>query len=490
MIWQAIDDLARRQPDRPALRIADAFVDYDGLAQQAAAFASMLAAQGVQPGDRVAWLAQNDPAQLPLLLGCARLGAILLPLNWRLAAPELRFILEDAGARLLFALPPFQALATAAVPSGCHLVDLDAPVPGYGWEGLRDDPEDPLLLVYTSGTTGRPKGALLTAGALVANAENARVVFGLTEADRVLTVLPLFHVGGLNIQTLPALLAGAEVLLLSHVDPDAFFDACAAWRPTLTLLVPAVMRMLVGHSRWATADLSSLRAIGAGSSDVPLDLIEAFHARGIPVQQVYGATETAPIAIAQTREEALAAPGSIGRPAPLCEARIQDAAGIPLPPGEAGEIAIRGPNLLREYWQAPEATAEALQDGWFRTGDVGHVDAAGRFWFTDRLKHVIISGGENIYPAEVERVLLAAPGVAEGAVCGRPDGRWGEVPVAVVVPGPGFDRDAVLRHFEGRIARFKQPRDLVTVPVLPRTALGKVELGALRALAKASPERG
>jgi fatty-acyl-CoA synthase len=263
------------------------------------------------------------------------------------------------------------------------------------------------------------------------------------------------------------------VLLLPRFDPAAFFGACAAEQPTLTLLVPAIMQALVTHPGWAGAALGSLRAIGAGSSDVPLPLIEAFHARGIPVQQVYGATETCPIALYQSAEEALAAPGSIGRPGLHVAARLSP----------AGEILVRGANTLRHYWpETPALDAE----GWFATGDVGRVDAEGRWWFTDRLKHVIISGGENIYPAEVERVLRDAPGVLEGAVCGRPDARWGEVPVAVVVPAPGFSRDAVLAHFRGQLARFKQPHDVVAVDALPRTALGKVELTALRKLAAIS----
>jgi fatty-acyl-CoA synthase len=226
------------------------------------------------------------------------------------------------------------------------------------------------------------------------------------------------------------------------------------------------MQALVAHPRWASADLSSLRAVGAGSSDVPIPLIEAFHAKGVPVQQVYGATETCPIAILQTRAEALAAPGSIGRPAMHAECRL----------APSGEIELRGPAVLRGYWKRDDA----LRDGWFATGDVGRTDPEGRFWFTDRLKHVIISGGENIYPAEVERVLATAPGVAEGAVVGRPDPKWGEVPVAVVVPADGFDAARVLAHFEGRIARFKHPRAVVTLPALPRTALGKVAVAELR----------
>jgi acyl-CoA synthetase (AMP-forming)/AMP-acid ligase II len=447
------------------------------LAAGIARCAAALAARSVGRGDRVAFLGQNHPSQIVLLFACARLGAVQVPLNWRLAAPELRFILKDSGSRLLLATPAFAEAARQAAPDGCGVLDAtasppeapDAPAAGTG--------EDALLLVYTSGTTGRPKGAVLTQDAVSHNAAASRAIFGMTAADRVLTVLPLFHVGGLNIQTVPALLAGAAALLHPRFEPDAFFDAVERERPSLTLVVPAVMQALVAHPRWAAADLSALRAVGAGSSEVPIELIEAFHAKGVPVQQVYGATETCPIAIAQTREEALAAPGSIGRPAPGVEARLA--------PGTC-EIEVRGPNVMRGYWRAPEATAAALKDGWFATGDVGRVDAAGRWWFTDRLKHVIVSGGENIYPAEVERVLRSAPGVAECTVLGRPDPRWGEVPVAVVVPGSNFEAEAVLRHCEGRLARFKHPRAVVTVTALPRTALGKVQLGALGELVRSS----
>lgn len=481
MIWSWPE---RHPHDAPALRFGDLRLTHGALARAVRRAAAMLAARGIGAGDRVAFLGANHPAQIVLLLAAARLGAMQVPLNWRLAPPELGFILRDAGAACLLATREMRGLAAQAAAQDCPVLDAEADWPEAEGPPPRGTGEDPVLLVYTSGTTGRPKGAVLDQRAVAANAASAIALQGIVAADRVLTVLPLFHVGGLNIQTMPALLAGAEVLLHPRFDPAAFFRACAGDGPTLSLLVPAVMRALVTHPEWPDAALGTLRAVGAGSSDVPPELIAPFHARGIPVQQVYGATETGPIAIAQTREEALAAPGSIGHPAPGCEARIAGPDGTPLPPGMPGEIEVRGPNVARGYWRDPAATAAAFRPGgWFRTGDVGRVDAAGRYWFTDRLKHVVISGGENIYPAEVERVLLTAPGVAEGAVCGRPDPRWGEVPVAVVVPGPGFDRAAVLHHFEGRLARFKHPRDLVLADALPRTALGKVELGALRALA-------
>lgn len=446
--------------------------------------ADRLRAEGLVAGDHVGWIGWNDPWMIAALLACARSGMVLVPLNWRLAPEELRWIAADAELRLVFRgpgvasprawLPPHIPVVPAAL-SDVALSELGGPQIGAGEEA----PDAPLLLVYTSGTSGRPKGAMLTESAVVANIRNAIGLFGLGPEDHVLTVLPMFHVGGLCIQTLPALCAGTRVTMLPRFDPAGFFEALARDRPTLTLLVPAVMRALVQDPGWDAADLSCLRAVGAGSSAVPPDLIAAFQSRGVPVQQVYGATESGPIAIAQSISEAWVAAGSIGRP--ICEARVVGPDGTPLPPGATGEIELRGPNLLSGYWG--QAAAATRGDGWFATGDVGHVDAEGRWWFTDRLGNLIVSGGENIYPAEVERVLAGAPGVLEGAVCGIPDPKWGEVPVAVVVPGPGFDAAAVLGHFEGRLARFKQPRDVVTVASLPRNALGKVVLNALRALA-------
>lgn len=481
MLHRWIAAHAAHTPRHVALHFEGEAITYATLAARIDRLAGTLAARGIRHGDRIAFLGANDPAQIVLLAACTALGAIQVPLNWRLATPELRFMLEDSGASLLIATAEHAAQAREAAAGLCPV--LDAADPGEG--GPHDEAggeADALLLVYTSGTTGRPKGAVLDQRALLFNALNSLHMHGYTRDDHVLTVLPLFHVGGLNIQTVPALFAGATVTLHRRFDPAAFFAACATARPTISLLVPAVMGALVGHPGWAGADLSCLRMIGAGSSDVPLPLIAAFQDRGIPVQQVYGATETSPIAIYQLAGEALAAPGSIGHPAMHCACRVVNAEGAVLPAGETGEIQVRGPSVLRRYWNAPEATAAALRDGWFATGDVGHVDAQGRWWFTDRIKHVIISGGENIYPAEVERVLRSAPGVLEGAVCGRPDPRWGEVPVAVVVAGEGFDRAALLRHFEGRIARYKQPRDVVVVEAMPKTALGKIQLAALRVL--------
>jgi fatty-acyl-CoA synthase len=295
-------------------------------------------------------------------------------------------------------------------------------------------------------------------------------------------VLPFFHVGGLNIQTTPALQAGATVTIHARFAPDATLQAIAADRPTLTLLVPATIQALLAEPGFGAADLSSLRALSTGSTYVPQGLIDAIEARGVPVLQVYGATETCPVAI-YTRHDGSPLPqGSTGLPGLFCEARVVDEAGRSVPAGRSGEILVRGPALFSGYWRNPAATAEALTDGWFRTGDIGLAAADGSFLVHDRKKNMIISGGENIYPAEIERVLLGHPAVAEAAVIGRPDPRWDEVPIALVVlrAGSTCSAEQLAAHVAVDLARFKVPREIRFVDTLPRNALGKVQHFLLR----------
>lgn len=490
-----IDRHAAFTPAKPAIRVDGQALSYAALSARIGAVARGLKhGLGIGRGDRVAYLGFNGPDMLALLFACARLGAMLVPLNWRLAPPEHAFILGDAAAKALFVEPDFLDTADAALPArGCALIACGPGAAVAGRTGLdalvaeidpaRDDGNPhisldcPLLVVYTSGTTGRPKGAVLTQGALFWNAVNSQHMHDMTSADHVLTVLPMFHVGGLNIQTLPALHLGATVTLHRRFEAEATLRALAEDRPSLTVLVPATLQALIDHPGWATADLSSLRAVATGSSTVPRGLIEAFHRRGVPMLQVYGSTETCPIAIYLRAEEALSRIGSTGKPGLHCEAKIVDGAGRTVPPGTAGEILVRGPNVMLEYWGDEAATADALRGGWFHTGDIGRMEADGHVFFEDRKKNVVISGGENIYPAEVERVLREIPGVADGVVVGRPDERWGEVPVAVVTLAPGatLTRETLLAAFEGRLARFKHPRDVLFVDTLPRNALGKVQ---------------
>ncbi len=350
----------------------------------------------------------------------------------------------------------------------------------------------PLLIVYTSGTTGRPKGAVLRQEALLWNAVMSQHMHGLTSGDHVLTVLPFFHVGGLNIQTTPALQFGATVTIHARFTPDAALATIERERPTLTVLVPATIQAVTDHPDWATTDLSSLKAVSTGSTIVPQHLIDRFVARGVPVLQVYGSTETCPVAVYTRLGGDLSRTGSTGLPGLCCEAAVVDDDGNEVPPNTPGEIVIRGPNVFTEYWGNPEATRETLQDGWYRSGDLGMRDADGYFWVHDRKKNLIISGGENIYPAEVERVLLEHPDIRECGVIGRPDPRWDEVPVAYVIrqPGCSVEAEALKAHVLTQLARFKVPRDIVFVDDLPRTALGKVQHFRLRELYERAPAQG
>jgi fatty-acyl-CoA synthase len=487
-----IDRNAAFAPDKPAIRFAGTTLRYANFAARIEAAARALKSElGVQRGDRVAILSLNHPDYLVLLYACARLGALLVPLNWRLAVPEQVFILSDASVKALIVEKGFAAVIEplkAALPE-IRVIGLDF---GPSFDGLlasasgdsrnpHVDLSSPLLIVYTSGTTGRPKGAVLRQEALVWNGVMSQHMHDMTAADDVLTVLPLFHVGGLNIQTTPALQLGATVTLHPRFAPDAVLDAFARERPSLCVLVPATMQAVIEHAAWQATDVKCLRALTTGSTQVPQGLVDAFTARGVPVLQVYGSTETCPVAV-YTRAGGDQRAGSTGLPGLVCEARVVDDDGREVAPGVAGEIVVRGPNVFFEYWGNTRATADTLREGWYHSGDIGTRDADGHFFVHDRKKNMIISGGENIYPAEVERVLIAHPEIAEGAVIGRPDPKWQEVPVAYVVrrAGCSIDAQALEAHLLTQLARFKVPREYVFVDALPRNAMGKVQHFVLR----------
>jgi fatty-acyl-CoA synthase len=423
---------------------------------------------GVARGQIVAWLGHNSWDMIATLVACQRIGAVLLPLNWRLAAAELGAIVRHAQAAHLLGTPELESLALDVLRQG--------PLHAGPAEGIQ---KGDLLLVYTSGTTGQPKGALHTAAGMQANAVAAIAAQHLTARDRVLSVLPLFHVGGLCIQTLPALVVGAKLSLLPRFEPVAWFDAVEQWKPTTTLLVPAVMKALVDHPRWATADLSSLAYVNSGSQIVPRALIDAFQTRGLPVAQVYGSTETGPVSVVLKPEEALTHPGMAGRPALNVQLKL----------AEDGEILLKAPNLMRGYHRSSEPALD--EQGWFHTGDLALEHADGLLEVVGRSKELIISGGENIHPAEIEQLAQDWPGVAECAVVGLADERWGEVPVLAVVPQPGVELDApaLLAQLATRLARFKLPRQVRVVEALPKTALGKVQRKALAQQLSGPPPR-
>jgi fatty-acyl-CoA synthase len=465
-------------------------LSYAALAQRAAWLAARLREQhGVAQGDRVAWLGLNHPAQLVLLFALARLGAVLVPLNHRLSPAEWASVLSDCRPVLLVHDGGFEPAAQALpqrLASACQVLPVQA------WEdgdmagpdsGTNDAaPDSPVLLVYTSGTTGQPKGAVHTQGHLLANMAIAAQVQDLTEHDTVLTVLPLFHVGGLGIQTLPALSRGAQVLLMTRFDAAATLACIARDRPTLTLQVPATLQALTAHAQWASTELGSLRAVWAGSSLLPPAPLQAFMARGVPVCNVYGSTETGPFSIALPPSHAASHIGSCGWPAPGVQVRLVDAQGVDVNPGTVGEVCVRAPNVVRHYW--PRLPAQDAE-GFFHTGDLAQQAADGSFSVVGRAKDMVISGGENIYPAEIENLLLQHPAVAECAVIGQADAHWGEVAVAFVVlhepAGAGNDWDEPIRAFlDGRLARYKWPRRWLRVDSLPKTALGKVQKAVLK----------
>jgi fatty-acyl-CoA synthase len=505
-----IERHAQFTPTKVALRCGERAWTYRELHHGVDQTTAMLAAQGVVSGDRVAHLGYNSAEQLLLLFACARLGAMFVPLSWRLAPPEHRAMLTDCQPRVLVVEPPFTE-ATAALGEvlvGLRCIAIGAAPQGWqSWVAAQASalpantatpfkprpmappqadagtPQSAVLLCYTSGSTGQPKGVLLTQEALFFNAINSAHMHDMTSADVVLTSLPLFHVGGLNIQTLPALHCGASVILHPRFEPAAVIDALQTQGVTLTVLVPAQLDLLAPDPRWETLKAPGLRAITTGSTIIGERAYRQHLRADVPLLQVYGATETCPIAAYQRAADASLHPGSVGKAALHCELRLVDDVGQDVAPGSSGEIWVRGPNVMKGYWGKPTESQSVLTDGWYHTGDVGHQDAEGFLYVDGRCKDVIISGGENIYPAELENILNASAEFAEVAVVGRAHERWGEAVVAVVVPRAGQHAapERVLELLEGRVARYKLPREVVVLQSLPRTALGKLQREKLKA---------
>lgn len=489
---------ADRMPEQVAIRFDGREITYTTLADDVNRTACALQDQGVRKGHRVAWLGFNGPEFLSAFFACARIGAVMVPLNFRLAPREHLFIIRNAGARV-FVFDPRLAgtagLIESEMPNCVLLRSADSgeesghislpelkEASGAKVSGDLVHPRNPVIIVYTSGTTGRPKGAVLTQRTIHWNGLNSQFMHDLHREDHVLTTLPFFHVGGLNIQTTPALQVGATVTLTETFDPGAFLETVENDRPTLTALVPTQMQAIASHPAWQKADLSSLRCITTGSTMVPMPLLEEWHKHDIPVIQIYGCTETGPIAIHQVMESALTTAGSVGRPAIFCDVRLVDDDDRDVADGESGEILLRGPNLLKEYWQDPAATEAAFDGDWLRTGDIGMRDEGGNYHIVDRKKRLIISGGENIYPSELERVLQDHAQVTEAFVVGVPHDKWGEVPAAAFEYSGAAapSEESLAAMFEGRLGHMKHPRHFLAFEAMPRNAMGKVIASELR----------
>jgi fatty-acyl-CoA synthase len=496
-------------PERTALVTAEGRRSYREMESGVLRAAAVLEDLGVGPGDRFGILMLNDPRFLDLLFAAGRVGAVAVTLNWRLTVPELEYQLRDAGVDALFVGPEQEeAGEELARKTGCRRVEVPedyerrADALGAGEVPLRPPPmsalpgdDEPVLMVYTSGTTGRPKGALLTHRNLFWNAINDVLAVGLTWEDVSLTVLPLMHVGGIGLFTLPTLLVGGTVVMTRGFDPEETLALIEKEGVTVMLGVPTIHTMLVRSPAFPEADLGTLRFMYNGGDRCPLEVVERFRGKGVAFAGGYGLTETAPTAFLtelDQLEAAAAEPGFAGKPSFGMDARIVDEEGRDVAPGEVGEVVLQGPNLFREYWARPRDTEDAFQGGWFRTGDLAWWTEEGFTFIAGRKKQMLKSGGENIYPAEVEQALLAHPGVAEAVVIGRAHPKWNEVPFAVVVAEPEeeVDEEELRAFLEKRLARFKIPAGFAFVDQIPRTSIGKPDRPLLEERYGRGPESG
>ncbi|MHB1242426.1 MAG: class I adenylate-forming enzyme family protein [Gaiellaceae bacterium] len=478
-----IRDRARTTPGRVAIDCRGAETTYAELDERSDRLAAGLLEAGLVPGDRVATLTATSPEHVVVFFACAKAGLILMPLNTRLAAPELRYQLEDAEPAVLLASAEHADAARALHPRTAGLEELVSDRHKLSSPGPRD--EDGLLLVYTSGTTGKPKGALLThANCFWTNVSFDRVA-GVAAEDTVLQVLPQFHVGGWNVQPLLAWWKGATVVLEPSFAPARALELIAEKHVTTMMGVPATYLFMVQELGFANADLWSLRRAVVGGAPMPEALLETWHERGVEIVQGYGLTEAAPNVLCLPPEDAARKRGFAGKPYPHVDVALRDPETGALLEGSAeGELLVRGPNVFPGYWRNEEATAAAFADGWLLTGDVAARDEEGYYRIVGRTKDMVISGGENVYPAEIENVLHEHPAVKEAAVVGVPDERWGEACVAFVVLRAEATEDALLEHCRARLARYKVPKGVRFVESLPRNALDKVVKSELLELAR------
>jgi acyl-CoA synthetase (AMP-forming)/AMP-acid ligase II len=462
-----ISHWANWTPEKTALRFEGRSIEYAELERRVGELAAFLSTSGVRPGDRVAYLGPNTPELLETLFASARVGAIFVPLNPRMPPAELRVFVEQSEPRLLVVEESFRADAVASAP------ELDSDLLVFGRDGLAPhmgaaaplaaDPEldgaTPVLIAYTSGTSGVPKGAVLTHEALTANALNAIAAFGITADDEILTAAPMFHVGGLNIHTTPALRAGATVTVHRRFDPALALAEIERVSATLFVAVPTMSLAMTAHPAWPVTEIASLRCVATGSTLVPDAAVRPWLDRGVPVSQVYGLTETCPSTTIVPPQESHRKAASAGKAVMHCRVAVVDASGRELPPLEVGEVVIRGSNVMQGYWRNAEATREAFRGGWFRSGDAGFLDEEGYLHIVERMKDVIVVGGSNVYPADVEQIL-----------------------VEFRAPDQSLSGAELVARFESRLAAYKHPRDVVFLDELPRTALGKVRKDVLRAV--------
>jgi fatty-acyl-CoA synthase len=472
-------------PEHVAVIHDDTTFTYAELAERSWRLADRLRSMGIAPGDRVAYLGANHPSLYETLFAATAIGAIFVPLNWRLTAAELSYMIADCGASVLLHAPEHDDVVrqlVALAPALRHTIALGAPYDSLlsagdpAWVDIDAALDDPAFILYTSGTTGRPKGVTLSHANVTWNCVNVMIDTGLSADAVSLVCAPLFHSAALDMVSMPAIMTGGTIVLMGQFDPGTAFELIEQHQVSLMFGVPAMFNAMAQHERWPTADLSSLRYVLCGGAPVPLPVIETYLQRGVLLLQGYGLTETAPGALFLVADRALDKAGTAGVSSFFTDVRVVRPDGTDVTPGERGEVVIAVPNVMLGYWGLPDATSAAVDDGWFHSGDVAVVDDEGYVTIVDRLKDMIISGGENVSPAEIESVLHGHPAVADCAVIGVPDDRWGEVGRAVVVllPDTAATEAELLEHLGMSLARYKVPKSVVFVDELPRGGSGKI----------------
>ena len=485
-------------PDKPAVIFEEEQITYAELNQRANRASCWLQSLGIEKGDRVAVMLNNCPEFIELFLACARLGAIFVPLNFRSAPPELDYFLKNCRPRLFVFGHEFidnvkkldfentrpQSLLSSVGKGPTDTAVLDYISESIVFDGRKpfltrslgpSDPEEPQVIMYTSGTTGRPKGAVLSHRKTFFNCLNADIFFKMHFDDTMLVILPLFHSGGLFIQASPVIYKGATMVMHPKFDPVKVYQDIERYKVTKFLGVPTVYRALVKVDPQERGDISSLKVCAGGGEKTTPELFEKCREAGLAFRQVMGQTETS-ILLWASEEDSFRKPGTVGRPVFHAEVNIVDQNGRPVKTGDVGEIVVRGSIMMKEYWQDPVRTEETIRNGMLYTGDFARTDEEGYYFLIDRTRDVYITGGENVYPAEVERILREHPDIEDIAVIGVPDERWGEVGQAFVIPqkGANLAAESLMEFCKERMAKFKCPKQVVFCEDFPRTSLGKV----------------
>ncbi len=495
---------AELTPEKAAVIFDDQVISYRELCARADMTSCWLQSIGIEKGDRVAVMLNNCPGFLYLLLACSRLGAIFVPINFRVTSNELDYFIANCRPRLFVHgdnfsetvntldleqyLPPMMVAVSGGRVSKGRIFNFEKETARFS--GKRAfltrslgpaDPEEPQVIMYTSGTTGKPKGAVLSHRKTFFNCLNADIFFKLHFSDIMLIFLPLFHSGGLFIQAAPTFYKGATIILHKKFDPEKIYKDIEKYRVTKFLGVPAVFRELLKVDADKRKDISSLKVCAGGGEKLNQGLIEQCAKAGFGFRQIMGQTETS-ILLWASEGDPFKKPGTVGRPVFHAEVTILDEKGNPTEPGETGEIVVRGSIMMKEYWQDPVKTQETIKNGYLHTGDLARMDEDGFFYLAGRAGDMYISGGENVYPAEVEKILKQHPQIKDAAVKGEPDDQWGETGHAYVILSPkaSLMQEDVVAFCKGKLAKYKWPRKVSFKSQFPRTSLGKIEKAKLK----------